>query len=285
MVTSDPSGFDWLPGTLAIDLKASAGIAAQYRRHDEPFSEGFDMHGVLELGIVLAGRMTRCYRGYEMELGPGGVWLCGIWEPHGYRIGGEGAVEVALLVIDFELLQRLSDENFHLAAPYLLPPSGRPRPKPERRDEVMRLGGMIAAEAERSDGWTSLRLRGMLLELLAILLENMGRGGRGPGPGSFSLDRLMERMVRLRGNLSTAEAAVFCGLSERRFGVEFRALTGMPFHLFALRHRLAGAAAELRRGVMLDEIAERWGFADKSHFSRRFAEHYGMTPGEYRRRD
>ncbi|MGE4564359.1 MAG: helix-turn-helix domain-containing protein [Victivallaceae bacterium] len=277
--------FDWLPGHLAIDLKSNSGIDAQYRRHDEPFSEGFDMHGVLELGIVLSGRMTRCYRDFEIELGPGGVWLCGIWEPHGFRIGGEGAVEVALLVIDFELLQRFSGEKFDLLSPYLLPPSGRPQPKPERRDEVIRLGGMIAGAAERRDCWEPLRLQGFLLELLAILLENMGEGVSGGRSGSISLDRLMERMVRMRGNLSVAEAAEYCGVNERRFGVEFRALTGMPFHLFALRHRLAGATAELRRGATLDEIAGRWGFTDKSHFSRRFAEHYGMTPGEYRRRD
>ncbi|NYJ03792.1 helix-turn-helix domain-containing protein [Petropleomorpha daqingensis] len=62
---------------------------------------------------------------------------------------------------------------------------------------------------------------------------------------------------------------------------------GLSLEQSIIEQRLAGASADLadpagrHRSIAL--VARRWGFADPSHFSRRFREAYGMTPREWRR--
>lgn len=52
-----------------------------------------------------------------------------------------------------------------------------------------------------------------------------------------------------------------------------------------IAERLAGASRELaapRSARTIASVASRWGFADPTHFARRFRERYGMSPREYR---
>jgi AraC-like DNA-binding protein len=55
---------------------------------------------------------------------------------------------------------------------------------------------------------------------------------------------------------------------------------------FSLRHRLQQAAAQLREDTSapIKEIIRPWGFTDESHFHRVFRKHFGLAPGQYRRR-
>ena len=63
----------------------------------------------------------------------------------------------------------------------------------------------------------------------------------------------------------------------------FRASFGLPPHQYLLARRLHRACQLLRLGVMpLGEIALLCGFASASHFSNRFRQAVGATPGEYR---
>ena len=53
-----------------------------------------------------------------------------------------------------------------------------------------------------------------------------------------------------------------------------------------MNERLEGARRALAapaRPMTIDAVARRWGFADPTHFSRRFRRAYGLSPGEWRR--
>lgn len=54
-----------------------------------------------------------------------------------------------------------------------------------------------------------------------------------------------------------------------------------------MAERLEGAkrtlTAQPAQSVTIRALARDWGFADATHFSRRFRQAYGMSPGEWRR--
>ena len=56
---------------------------------------------------------------------------------------------------------------------------------------------------------------------------------------------------------------------------------------WVMAQRLEGAkralASQPARSPTIRAVARDWGFADSTHFSRRFREAYGMSPDEWRR--
>ena len=83
--------------------------------------------------------------------------------------------------------------------------------------------------------------------------------------------------------ISLGQLAGLCALSEYHFARMFRASFGLPPHQYVLARRLSRAQALLRSGSLpLGEIALACGFSSASHFTNRFRQAMGATPGEYR---
>ncbi|WP_338806742.1 AraC family transcriptional regulator [Pseudomonas chlororaphis] len=83
--------------------------------------------------------------------------------------------------------------------------------------------------------------------------------------------------------LSLGQLAARCALSEYHFARMFRASFGLPPHQYLLARRLKHARDLLRSTRLpLGEIALACGFASASHFTNRFRQALGGTPGEYR---
>ncbi|MNZ31274.1 Transposon Tn10 TetD protein [compost metagenome] len=83
--------------------------------------------------------------------------------------------------------------------------------------------------------------------------------------------------------LSLGELAGLAALSEYHFARMFRESFGMPPHRYLLARRLSRAGHLLRETRLpLGEIALACGFASASHFTNRFRDSIGGTPGEYR---
>ncbi|MDD1015002.1 AraC family transcriptional regulator [Pseudomonas rubra] len=83
--------------------------------------------------------------------------------------------------------------------------------------------------------------------------------------------------------LTLGELAALCNLSEYHFARMFRTSFGLPPHQYLLARRLAKARQLLRHGQLpLGEVALLCGFASASHFSTRFRQALGATPGAYR---
>ena len=63
----------------------------------------------------------------------------------------------------------------------------------------------------------------------------------------------------------------------------FQASFGLPPHRYVLARRLARARQLLRHSSLaLGDVALSCGFASASHFSNRFRQALGATPGQYR---
>ncbi|WP_433767542.1 helix-turn-helix domain-containing protein [Pseudomonas putida] len=83
--------------------------------------------------------------------------------------------------------------------------------------------------------------------------------------------------------ISLGQLAALCALSEYHFARMFRESFGLPPHQYVLARRL-NRARELLRATSqpLGEIALACGFSSASHFTNRFRQVLGGTPGEYR---
>lgn len=88
----------------------------------------------------------------------------------------------------------------------------------------------------------------------------------------------------LAADVRLATAARNIGVSASHLAHVFRRQTGVRFTDFVLRARVEAAKRLLREtDTPIDVIAERTGFYDASHFSRRFRHDTGHGPGAHRR--
>jgi AraC-like DNA-binding protein len=87
----------------------------------------------------------------------------------------------------------------------------------------------------------------------------------------------------LERRISVELLAGLANLSVCYFVRAFRQSMGVTPHDYLIRQR-AGKAKQLLAGtdMPLSEIALAAGFADQSHFARRFRQHVGMLPRHYR---
>ena len=108
------------------------------------------------------------------------------------------------------------------------------------------------------------------------------RGGLAPaiiGRLRAYVDRRLDQTIDLKALAAEARLSAF------HFARAFKQSQGVTPHHFILQRRLEKARHLLEQGQLsLAEIATTVGFADQSHFSRRFREHVGISPGEFRRR-
>jgi len=258
-------------------------------RFPTPGESLFDMHYPVELGIVLEGRMTRFYREYELEIGPGDTWLCGIWEPHGFRVTACPCETIAVTIYPPMLANTHYPEagDINWLSPFMVPPENRPVPEKKKLDEVLMLAKRIKQEAAGNSCSKKIRLRFYLMELLLLLLETTPA----PPPQAVPVEgRIFDRINRAvqlafeqHRMVTVQEAAEACGMSRNAFSTLFKNVMGIPFPQFSLRHRLRAAAAQLRNtNDPLKAIAEAQGFTDESHLHRCFSKIYGLSPGRYR---
>ncbi|QYK50108.1 MAG: AraC family transcriptional regulator [Anaerolineales bacterium] len=81
--------------------------------------------------------------------------------------------------------------------------------------------------------------------------------------------------------LSLDELAAAVSLSRYHFLRSFRNQVGMPPHTYIENYRIAIAQRLLAKGRPLAQVAAEVGFSSQSHFTRRFRQTLGVTPGRY----
>ncbi|MDR7275245.1 helix-turn-helix transcriptional regulator [Catenuloplanes atrovinosus] len=83
-------------------------------------------------------------------------------------------------------------------------------------------------------------------------------------------------------DLSPARVAAHHNISVRHLHALWSAGTGSTLEQWIMMERLTGARAQLAAGRPITALAHEWGFADASHFSRRFRQAFGVAPRDWR---
>jgi|GEM_PF-2245750 len=98
------------------------------------------------------------------------------------------------------------------------------------------------------------------------------------------LQRVLDRMRDLKGNLDLETLATESGYSRSHFLRMFRASTGCTPHRYLLGLRLERAKELMhQKSTSLIDIAAMCGFSSHAHLSKMFRQIVGMPPSEYRR--
>lgn len=170
--------------------------------------------------------------------------------------------------------------------------TGAPQPTgacvelPRSQPAVALLGGYLDALSRTLPamcGVARTAARNAALELVAgALRSDTTVDGAGVAPAlRASMDRWIDRHL-LDPSLSPAAIAAAHAVSVRTVYRLFGS-GGATFGAVVRSRRLARARTELALGQRsLSAIANRWGFADASHFSRSFKDAFGMSPSAYR---
>src|SRR6185437_6711921 len=77
---------------------------------------------------------------------------------------------------------------------------------------------------------------------------------------------------------SVANLAKLCGVSERTLETHFRQNMGRTPKSWLSEHRQKLAAALLREGCLVKEVATQLGYKHPTHFSREFRKYWGSPP-------
>lgn len=160
------------------------------------------------------------------------------------------------------------------------------------RSPVVRDGALAAlfkrAMAAVPQAGETLRAEELLAQLVArILLRHGEAGARTDTLGSRAGDR-MERVrdylhAHYAEDVTVEDLACVAGLSRAHLTRAFTRQFGVPPHLYLNAVRLRQAQAAMLAGQPLAEAALACGFADQSHFTRRFKGAVGTSPARWLR--
>lgn len=271
-----------------FDLTAERPIRLVRDRWTDARASLFDMHYELEIGIVARGGMVRKFGSeWQMEVGPGDVWLTGMWEPHGVEIS-QAPCEVFVWIFSPDLLARNNHQGFNWLAPFIEPAASRPRLQPKLKKFSLSIVRQLNRIAARDDPRQPLWLQTLLNETLLLVCDGWSSTSlREACQGIHGYQRIQPSLAlafEKKTFVAEAEAARACGMCRNGFAKLFRSIMGLSFPEFCLRFRLTGAAEQVAHtDLPLKAIAEEWGFVDVSHLHRTIVKYYGVTPAHYRR--
>ena len=277
-----------------LHLSLTQGNPVESFRNIYPggFKPRYDMHYAAELGVVLDGQMTRHFENETQVIGRGGVWTCGMWEPHGYEVGPRGAV---VLVFHF-LPEALILAGPVGGIPYLAPFVGTVSRdvllvlSRRQRRELLQIAGQVEPRSGAPDpAWTARSLLD-IMRLISVLLRDWvpAVSSLKKRPGTIrDFSRIQPVLQRLREApekpLSLAEAAALTNLGRSRFSSLFHRAMGSAFSQYRLNLVLSYVAKALLQGdEKILSLARAWGFTDGSHLTRIFQKRFGCAPSEYR---
>jgi AraC family transcriptional regulator len=140
----------------------------------------------------------------------------------------------------------------------------------------------LALREQLRRGAGALVADGVRTALAAHLITHYAGGRLPDGPRrltSAELGRVRERIdADLGGELRVHDLAAAVPLSAYHFSRVFKATTGLTPHRYVMRCRAEAARALLTRGVPVESVARRTGFADASHLARHFRREFGASP-------
>jgi AraC-like DNA-binding protein len=83
-------------------------------------------------------------------------------------------------------------------------------------------------------------------------------------------------------DVRAGELAELASMSRFQLTRQFERAFGLPLHAYHLHLRLEESKRRMRTGEPVAAVAANLGFADQSHFHRRFKGAFGVTPGQWR---
>jgi AraC-like DNA-binding protein/quercetin dioxygenase-like cupin family protein len=262
--------------------------------HRQMVTPRFDMHYAAELGVVLAGRMRRYAEAGARELGRGDAWICGMWEPHGFSVGGTGAEVLVFHFLPEALIQSGPVGGIPYLAPFVgaMPRALMQTLTGKQKSALLQIARQVEPLAGKPQAAWIARSLLDIMRLLSVLMRDWVPNGAEAAAHPETMrafSRLQPVLQRLREApaqpLALGEAAALTHLGRSRFAAVFHRTMGTSFAQYRINLTLSHVAKALVQGDdKIQSLARSWGFVDGSHLTRIFKKRFGCTPATYRTR-
>jgi len=237
-------------------------------------------HDCFTVGVTARGiQRFRC-KGRRHDSLPGDIVLFNPDEDHDGQRGSADGFRYATWSVDPAFVLSCADPDGgvnggpYFAAPHVIDPA-----------IAAAFGHMTRTLLEAPS--ESLRAEVLLRAFFGTLLVRHGEQARAGAPRDAGMARLLRVKDYIRAHfereLTVTELAGVAGLSRAHLTRAFTAAMHTPPHVYLNAVRIAHAKALMQAGTPLAQVASDCGFADQSHFARRFKGSTGVAPAQWRR--
>jgi AraC-like DNA-binding protein len=258
------------PDLSGVEVLHAHFLSHRYPRH---------AHEYAVIGLVESGSVALSYRGSRHQIGPNGIFFVNPEEPHDGVIGDPSdprGYTYRALYPSTEFITNIVGED-HLRQLHF-------------RDAVVNdpsLSSKLRCAHRAIENHDSLIVcEGLLFYAVMSLLRQNGLPGAPIariGKARVAVRRVCELInAHPNGKTSLTEYAALAGMSPFHLAHVFVREVGMPLHVYAETIRTRRARSLLKSELSIAQIALQLGYADQSHFTRRFKQFQGVTPGQYR---
>lgn len=155
-------------------------------------------------------------------------------------------------------------------------------PASELSSDINTLIAKLNRELQQTDGFSSLVIEGLMLELIAETSRNYVKADEPVRPAWLrEIEEILQN--QFSDNLTLADIARSADVHPTHLARVFRQYHGCTVGEYIRNLRIEHSCLKLTStGSSLADIALEAGFYDQSHFSRCFKQIKGLTPTEYR---
>lgn len=274
MQHAPPTPQDWArfsPGALnGVTVMRAHFTDHTFERHS---------HDTYSLGVTGSGVQTFNCGGTLHASLPGDVMLFNPDEPHDGQRGTNEGFGYAMLYVSTDVVDECRNNEAGIQLP-------RHFGQPVVRDAAM---GRELARAINAAGQAgeSLRAEELTRGVLMGLLQRYGEqrlDTHCKTAGGVRMARVRDLLrARYEEDLTVETLANEAGLSRVHLTRAFTKEFGVPPHIYLNAVRVERAQSAMLGGSALADVAAACGFADQSHFSRRFKGSVGLSPGAWLR--
>ena len=260
---------------------------ARYLNNDgvELFEASFErhvyerhIHETYAIGVTLYGVQRFWCRGATRDSTPGHVMAIAPGDAHDGESGSAGGYGYRMLYVPLQTLRDIVQDALERPAPeiYADTPLVRDSTLSQQWDTTWKA---MASPQSTLAGDELLHQSVMTLAARYSGLHRLPRVAvNAPGLKKVR-DYLHERV---EGAVRVRDLAAIASMSRFQLTRQFQQAFGLPLHAYHLHVRLEEAKRRLRSGASIACVAADLGFADQSHFHRRFKRWFGVTPNEWR---
>jgi AraC-like DNA-binding protein len=239
-----------------------------YERHmHDTYAVGLTLRGVQQFWC--RGSIHRSTAHHAIVIAPG--------EVHDGESGAEGGYAYRMFYLPVDFVERILHDACGMVSARIDGPS------PLRADAVV-ADRLNRASLEFTSGES---LGGEELLRDAIVALAVSRSGVPAVPKRLDERALLDVRDYLHAHVHApvpvAELAARASMSRFQLTRQFQRVFGLPLHAYHMQVRLTEAKHRLGRGESIAAVAASLGFADQSHFHRRFRGFFGVTPDTWRR--
>ena len=275
--------------TPAHRTKLPAVLSATRADNQIPQHHLPHLHDAYEIMLILSNGVS-CRLGEEtIPVARGSLMLFNSADLHGILSENNAPVTRYVVYFQPQFIAHLSTRRTQLLECFYLRPAPHPQLLPlneaQLQDCIALLDALVAATHETMDTYgqdvrCQMQLAALLLFVNARYRDRHQLSSSAPEMAViYDIVHYIHQHLDEKITLGTLAAQFL--RSERDLSRAFHAALGTSLSEYVVKCRLARATDALSQGMRVEEVCERVGFQNLSHFSRTFKQHIGISPKQY----